>query len=80
MGLERDDGTVNPLARYLEELTVDDPIKPIDPIEALKLIRDTEGKVCENFELCTHRACNSSYSMWAIADACLTSLGHGPST
>jgi hypothetical protein len=38
---------------------------------ALAKIRDEEGKVCPDFELCTHDACRSSYSAWAIADAAL---------
>ena len=42
--------------------------------EALKEIRDTQGKVCDNFELCDHRACQSSYSSWAIADKALKDI------
>lgn len=38
---------------------------------ALKLIKDEEGKVCENFGSCTHRACNSSCAAWMIADEAL---------
>lgn len=39
--------------------------------DALELIRRDEGKVCPEFELCTHAACNSSYAAWAIADEAL---------
>jgi hypothetical protein len=39
---------------------------------ALREIKDTCGKVCEDFELCTHVACNSSYGAWAIADEALS--------
>jgi hypothetical protein len=39
--------------------------------EALQEIKTTQGKVCDNFELCTHVACRSSYASWAIADAAL---------
>lgn len=44
--------------------------------KALERIKEQEGKVCQNFTECTHRACNSSYSAWAIADAALG--GHDP--
>jgi hypothetical protein len=40
---------------------------------ALERIKKDEGKVCDNFMECNHRACNSSYSAWAIADEALTS-------
>jgi hypothetical protein len=39
--------------------------------EALKEIRDTQGRVCDNFELCNHKSCQSSYSSWAIANQAL---------
>lgn len=38
---------------------------------ALEKIRTNEGKVCGEFELCTHVACQSSYNAYAIADAAL---------
>jgi hypothetical protein len=38
---------------------------------ALKEIKEQEGRVCEDFELCTHSSCRSSYSAWAIADSAL---------
>lgn len=38
---------------------------------ALQRIKDECGRVCTDFELCTHRACQSSYEAWAIADAAL---------
>jgi len=38
---------------------------------ALQRIKDEEGKVCDNFELCDHRACQSSCSAWFIAEAAL---------
>ena len=43
-------------------------------VDALKEIRDNEGKVCDNFELCDHRACRSSYSSWYIADKALKEI------
>jgi len=43
-------------------------------VKALKEIRDTQGKVCDNFELCNHKACHSSYTSWAIADKALSEL------
>lgn len=38
---------------------------------ALTQIRDSEGKVCEEYETCEHASCRSSYAAWAIADAAL---------
>jgi hypothetical protein len=38
---------------------------------ALERIRSQCGKVCDDFELCRHRACQSSYEAWSIADAAL---------
>ena len=42
---------------------------------ALRAIRDTQGEVCDEYEVCTHRACRSSYSAWAIADEALAVPG-----
>jgi hypothetical protein len=39
--------------------------------KALKKIRDNCGKVCEQYEICDHDACQSSYNSWAIADEAL---------
>jgi hypothetical protein len=38
---------------------------------ALTRIRDDEGRVCAEYEVCTHLACQSSYNAYAIADAAL---------
>jgi len=38
----------------------------------LKEIKEKYGKVCENYELCAHVSCQSSYSAWSIADELLT--------
>jgi hypothetical protein len=38
---------------------------------ALEEIKTEQGKVCENFELCTHLACQSSCASWFIADKAL---------
>lgn len=40
----------------------------------MKEIKRDEGKVCDEFEICEHRACQSSYSAWAIADIALARL------
>jgi hypothetical protein len=40
---------------------------------ALETIRELEGKVCDEYEVCTHRACQSSYGAWSIADGALGS-------
>ena len=39
--------------------------------EALEEIKKYEGRVCEEFELCTHASCQSSYNSWSIADEAL---------
>lgn len=41
--------------------------------KALEEIKNEQGKVCMDFELCTHEACTSSYTAWAIADKALRS-------
>ena len=43
-------------------------------IKALKEIRNNEGAVCNNFELCHHDACKSSYSSWQIANQALEDI------
>jgi hypothetical protein len=48
--------------------------------EALERIRTDEGKVCDTYETCTHRACQSSYAAWAIADAALAGSPSGKET
>jgi len=40
--------------------------------KALEKIRDNCGKVCEQYEICDHDACQSSYNSWAIADEALS--------
>lgn len=40
----------------------------------LALIRSRGGKVCGRFETCRHKACESSYGTWAIADEVLKKL------
>ena len=55
-----------------------DPSPPRDPDSeaerlraALRRIKAECGRVCANFELCTHVACQSSVAAWMIADAAL---------
>lgn len=43
-------------------------------LNALKKIKDEEGQVCVNFELCTHIACRSSHAAWEIADSTLRKI------
>lgn len=38
---------------------------------ALVLIQEKLGQVCENFEICGHPSCQSSYAAWSLADAAL---------
>lgn len=37
-------------------------------LKALKEIKNEQGKVCAEYEICEHRACKSSYVSWALAD------------
>ena len=39
-----------------------------DARTAFEDIRDNEGKVCADFELCNHASCLSSYGAWVVAD------------
>jgi len=39
--------------------------------DALAKIKSEQGKVCSEFEMCKHIACQSSYASWAIADKAL---------
>lgn len=39
--------------------------------KALEEIRNTQGKVCAEFEICKHVACKSSCASWFIADKAL---------
>jgi hypothetical protein len=41
---------------------------------ALVLIRDREGRVCEDYATCKHESCRSSHSSWDIADTALRAL------
>jgi len=48
---------------------IDEAAKRIEELEAaLVKIRDEEGRVCDAYEVCDHRACESSYRSWVIAD------------
>lgn len=38
---------------------------------ALREIKNTQGRVCRQYEICGHVACQSSYASWAIADKVL---------
>ena len=41
---------------------------------ALQNIKDEEGKVCAEFEICKHVSCTSSCSSWFIAEKALKEL------
>lgn len=44
---------------------------------ALETITRDYGQVCEEYEVCDHRACAASYGAWATADAALAPDGPG---
>lgn len=51
---------------------VDALLKAVDMYRAaLEEIRSTFGQVCDEFELCSHSACQSSAGSWLTADAAL---------
>jgi hypothetical protein len=43
-----------------------------DLAHALRMIKNECGQVCDDFELCTHRSCQSSSNAWFIAEAALS--------
>lgn len=43
-----------------------------DLAHALRMIKSECGQVCDDFELCTHRSCQSSCNAWFIAEAALS--------
>ncbi|WP_028058278.1 hypothetical protein [Candidatus Solirubrobacter pratensis] len=40
-------------------------------VDVLEKIREQAGAVCDEYEVCEHRACQASYTAWALADAYL---------
>ena len=42
--------------------------------DALKKIKNEQGKVCCEFEFCHHTACASSTNSWMIAEKALTDM------
>lgn len=44
-------------------------------IKALKKIKE-QGRVCAEFEICTHESCRSSHAAWEIADKALKEIGN----
>ena len=46
-------------------------------VVALKSIKEHEGRVCEEFELCKHISCVSSCNSWFIAEKALRNLSSG---
>lgn len=47
-------------------------------LKALTFIRDNEGKVCSEYETCSHVACNSSYSAWVTSDEAIKTVEGNP--
>ncbi len=69
---ERQEGRAN--CQFIAHARTDLPrlIAEVERLRtALETIRRDHGQVCDEFEICGHRACNSSYAAWAIADAAL---------
>jgi len=56
-------------ARELEALAEIDELRA-----ALQQIKVVGGRVCEDFALCEHPACQSSYAAWSLADEALATL------
>lgn len=50
-------------------------LKKLDlALSALQEIVKTQGKVCDEFEVCEHISCLSSYSSWVIASNILVQI------
>lgn len=49
-------------------------------VSALRRIKDEEGKVCDQYQVCDHRECSSSYAAWVIADQYLRGVGRSTPT
>ncbi len=47
-------------------------------VAALLQITESYGQVCAMYEICTHRACTSSYSCWATANMALAEIFDEP--
>ena len=43
-------------------------------VKALKKIKKDQGRVCAEFEICTHDSCISSHAAWEIADRALKEI------
>lgn len=43
-------------------------------VKALKEIKDSQGKVCVDFEFCKHESCANSVASWMIADKALKEI------
>ena len=67
-----DDLTTEEKNVELEKLLKEDAARIRELEDALREIKDTQGKVCKNYEICQHISCSSSYSSWAIADKALS--------
>lgn len=64
--------TIKILTKELEKELIQSKVR-IEALEdALREIRDTQGKVCQDYMVCQHISCSSSYSSWAIADKALS--------
>ena len=64
-------GLLNQVIGLQNEHTVDKArIRELE--DALRKIKDTQGKVCKDYQICQHTSCSSSYSSWAIADNALS--------
>jgi hypothetical protein len=56
----------------MQHITLDYLYEEIDRHrKALKEIHEHCGRVCEEYEICTHVACSSSHRAWEIADKVL---------
>jgi hypothetical protein len=43
-------------------------------LNALNEIKNNQGHVCGEFEICTHESCRSSHASWEIASAALDKI------
>ena len=43
-------------------------------VRALESIKQNYGQVCDEFEICTHASCQSSYGCWETANIALRKI------
>jgi hypothetical protein len=65
-------GDIKQFAKEIWQSVVEISANEISTLKAaLEKIRDEHGKVCNEYEVCTHISCASSHAAWTIAEQAL---------